>query len=244
MSAAPLSVEHLTVHYDKTAAIWDISFTLQKPSLLAIVGPNGAGKSSLIKAILSLVPKSSGRTSFLGKVAYVPQRESVDWSFPITVRELVVMGRYSRLGLFRRPKQNDYAAADQLIERVGLSPYKHRQISELSGGQQQRAFLARALLQEAEITFMDEPFIGIDQSTEALLIEILKEMRESGKTVVVVHHNLNAVKKHFDWALLLNRCLVSFGPVQQALSPEHLERAYGQSFALLEDALKLSREVE
>ncbi len=239
-----LSVEHLTIHYDKTAAIWDVSFSLPKPLLLAIVGPNGAGKSSLIKAILNLVPKSSGRVAFSGKVAYVPQRESVDWTFPISVRELVVMGRYHRLGLFRRPKKEDYAAADQLIERVGLSPYKNRQIGELSGGQQQRAFLARALIQEAEITFMDEPFIGIDQATEGLLLEILKEMRESGKTVVVVHHDLDCVKKHFDWALLLNRCLISFGPVDQALSSKNLERAYGQSFALLEEALKLSREVE
>jgi len=239
-----LSVEHLTVHYDKTPAIWDISFKLEKPLLLAIVGPNGAGKSSLIKAILGLVPKSTGRILLSKKVAYVPQRESVDWSFPITVNELVLMGRYNRLKLFQRPTKDDLSAADAIIEKVGLSPYKHRQIGELSGGQQQRAFLARALLQEADITFMDEPFVGIDQATEALLLDILKEMRQNGKTVIVVHHDLPRVKQHFDWALLLNRCLISYGPVEEALSPENLERAYGQSFVLLEDALKLSREVE
>lgn len=249
---SPFSVENLTIHYHKTPALWDVSFELPHPLLLAIAGPNGAGKSSLIKGALDLLPKSSGRVSFYGspiekmrgKIAYVPQRESVDWTFPITVRELVVMGRYHRLSLFQRPRAADWEAADAMIEKVGLLPYRDRQIGQLSGGQQQRAFVARALLQEAPITFMDEPFSGIDQTTEALLFEILKEMRQNGKTVVVVYHDLEGVKRHFDWALLLNRCLISFGPVKEALSPVNLERAYGTTITLLDEALRLSKEME
>ncbi len=251
-SKSPLSVEQLTVHYHKTPALWDVSFEIPEPLLLAVVGPNGAGKSSLIKGALGLIHKSSGRVTFFGspiekirgKVAYVPQRESVDWTFPITVRELVIMGRYHHLSLFQRPRAADWEAADALIERVGLLPYRDRQIGQLSGGQQQRAFLARALLQEAPITIMDEPFAGIDQTTEGLLFEILKEMKQKGQTVMVVYHDLEGVKRHFDWALLLNRCLISFGPVDVALSSANLERAYGTTVTLLDDALRLSKEME
>lgn len=242
-------VHQLTVNYDKTPVLWDISCEVPQGRLVGIVGPNGAGKSTLIKAALGLIKPISGKIEFFGlplkevnkRIAYVPQRESVDWDFPITARELVLMGRYGRLGLFRWPRKADWIAADRYLEMVGMMPYANRQISQLSGGQQQRVFIARALLQEADIYFMDEPFAGIDLATEKVIMNILGKLKSEGKTVFVVHHDLNTTQSYFDWAILLNMKLVACGPVKEVFTTDNLLATYGKSFSLLDEALKLSQ---
>jgi len=245
-----LSVNQLTVNYDRMPALWDMTFEVPSGKLVAIVGPNGAGKSTLIKAVLGLLQSISGTIRFFGKplqniqqsVAYIPQRESVDWDFPITVRNLVLMGRYGQLGVCRWPKKADWAAADRYLEMVGMESFADRQISQLSGGQQQRVFIARALLQEAEIYFMDEPFAGIDHASEKLIIDILKKLIIQGKTVFVVHHDLNTVEDYFDWSILINMRLVACGPTSEVFNPEYLNMTYGKSYALFDEALKLSQQ--
>ena len=245
-----LQVHQLTVQYDKTVVLWDISLEIPAGKLIGIIGPNGAGKSTFIKAVLGLVKPLSGKTLFFGKpleevrqrVAYIPQRESVDWDFPITVRELVLMGRYGKLGLCRWPGKSDWAAVDSYLEVVGMSSYAHRQISQLSGGQQQRAFIARALLQEADIYFMDEPFAGIDHATETVLTDLLKGLIAAGKTIFVVHHDLNTVEAIYDWTILLNMRLIAAGPINLSFNPETLYQAYGKNYALFDEALKLSQQ--
>lgn len=246
---AALSVSNLSVNYDRVPILWDIALEVPQGKLVGIVGPNGAGKSTLIKAVLGLVKPESGDIKFLGSslkdiqkhVAYVPQRESVDWDFPITVRDLVLMGRYGHLGLFRRPRQADIAAAKRTMEIMGIEGLQDRQISQLSGGQQQRAFLARALLQEADIYFMDEPFTGIDLATEAVIMDLLKRLIAQNKTVFVVHHDLNTVEAYFDWLILLNLRLVASGPLKSTFNAENLYATYGKSYALFGEALKLSQ---
>lgn len=243
-----LHISHLTVNYDNYSVLWDVSLKVPKGTLIAIVGPNGAGKSTLIKASLGLLKPLSGKIEFFGqplskvrqRVAYVPQRESVDWDFPITVKELVLMGRYGTLGLLQQPREADRAAAEHYLNVVGMSSFGERQINQLSGGQQQRVFIARALLQEADIYFMDEPFSGIDQTTELLLIDLLKQLRDKGKTVFVVHHDLNTVERYFDWCILLNKRLVACGEMKEVFNAETLNSTYGKSYALLDEALKLS----
>jgi manganese/zinc/iron transport system ATP- binding protein len=243
-----LEAHQLTINYEKTPVLWDITFSIPQGHLVGIIGPNGAGKSTLIKAALGLIKPISGKIDFFGRplgemrkqIAYVPQRESVDWDFPITVRDLVLMGRYGRLGLFRWPRKADWTAADRYLEMVGMLPYANRQISQLSGGQQQRVFIARALLQEANIYFMDEPFAGVDLATERVIMDILKKLKAEGKTVFVVHHDLNSVENYFDWALLLNMRLVACGPIKEVFNAENLHTAYGKSFSLFDEALKLS----
>jgi manganese/zinc/iron transport system ATP- binding protein len=247
-----LEVHQLTVNYDRTPVLWDIELSIPQGCLAAICGPNGAGKSTLIKTALGLITPISGTVAFFGKtlkevrqrVGYVPQRESVDWDFPITVLDLVLMGRYGRLGLFRRPRSADVDAARHTLERVGMSAYADRQISQLSGGQQQRVFLARALLQEADLYLMDEPFAGIDHTTERVLLEMLNELKDAGKTVVVVHHDLDTVRDRFDWAVLLNMRLVSCGPVEEAFTPDYLDTAYGKSHVLFDEAARLTQTKE
>lgn len=247
-SSAALHVEQLSVNYDKTPVLWDISLEIPSKTLVGIVGPNGAGKSTFIKAALGLVKPISGTISFFGKplksvrqrVAYVPQRETVDWDFPITVRELVLMGRYGHLGLFRRPRKADLNAVDHYLDLVGISSFADRQINQLSGGQQQRAFIARALVQEADLYFMDEPFAGIDLATETVIVNLLHQLKEKEKTVFVVHHDLNTVERYFDWVMMLNMRLVAAGPISQAFNAETLQATYGQNYALFGEALKLS----
>jgi manganese/zinc/iron transport system ATP- binding protein len=244
-----LEVHQLSVNYEKTPVLWDISLAVPQGHLVGIVGPNGAGKSTLIKACLGLITPLSGTVSFYGKplkdsrllVGYVPQRATVDWDFPITVRDLVLMGSYGRLGLIRRPRKSDWEAADHYLEKVGMSGYGNRQINQLSGGQQQRVFLARALLQEANIYFMDEPFAGIDQATEGILMDILHNLRDEGKTLFVVHHDLNTVKNRFDWVILLNMRLVAYGTIKEAFTSKNLGIAYGKNTSLFDEALKLSQ---
>lgn len=244
-----LEVETLFVSYGKTPALWDINFSIPKGITLAIVGPNGAGKSTLLKAMLGIIPSISGSIRLLGlplkaakkKVAYVPQRSSVDWDFPATVRDVVLMGVYGKLGLFKWVTKKERKAADEALDKVGMLKFADRQISELSGGQQQRVFFARALIQEAEIYFMDEPFAGVDMATEKTLIDLLHQIKNEGKTVVVVHHDLATVKAHFDWVMLLNTCLIGCGEVRSELSDENIKRAYGRGAHLLEEAKKLSQ---
>lgn len=246
----PLLVSHLSVNYDKTPVLWDITLEVPAGNIVGIVGPNGAGKSTFIKTVLGLLQPLSGKVEFFGKplkdvrlrVAYVPQRESVDWDFPITVRDLVLMGRYGRLGLFHWPRTADWAAADDVLEKVGMSAYANRQISQLSGGQQQRVFIARALLQEADVYFLDEPFSGIDIASEMAIMNILRQLRSKGKTVFVVHHDLNTVESYFDWVIMLNMRLVACGPVEKAFTPEILNATYGKSYALFDEALRLSQQ--
>lgn len=244
-----LQVHQLTVNYDKTPVLWDISLSVPQGKIVGIIGPNGAGKSSFIKTALNLLQPISGKIEFFGsplkqvrrRIAYVPQRETVDWDFPITVRDLVTMGRYGVLGLFKWPRKADYAAADNYLEKVGMSAYAKRQISQLSGGQQQRIFIARALVQEADIYFMDEPFAGIDAASEAAIMNILRQLREKGKTVFVVHHDLNTVESYFDWIIMLNMRLVACGPVTEVFNADTLNSTYGKSHALFDEALKLSQ---
>ncbi|UXP31755.1 metal ABC transporter ATP-binding protein [Reichenbachiella agarivorans] len=242
-----LEVHDLTVTYSRKPVLWGVDMTLPKGSLVGVIGPNGAGKSTLIKAIMGLVPLSSGWVElfggslkeFRGKVSYVPQKESVDWDFPASVRDVVVMGRYAKVGLFKRPRKADYEAADYAIEQVKMKDYAHRQISQLSGGQQQRVFLARALAQNADLYFMDEPFAGVDAATEKAIIGILKQMSAQGKTVVVVHHDLQTVTKYFDWVVQLNTRLVASGPVDQVFTQELLQETYGGKLTILSDVGQL-----
>lgn len=247
MENCVLKINQLSVNYEKTPVLWDINLEVPAGKLVGIVGPNGAGKSTLIKTILGLIKPISGRVDFFGEpiekmrqyIAYVPQRESVDWDFPITVIELVLMGRYGKLGLFRWPRKADRAAAEHYLSLVGMSAYAHRQISQLSGGQQQRVFLARALLQEADLYLMDEPFAGIDHATETALMDVLRQLISKGKTVFIVHHNLNTVEQYFDWIILLNMRLIASGPIEKTFNTETLNATYGKSYALFDEALKL-----
>lgn len=244
-----LSVQYLTVNYDKNPVLWDINLEVPPQQLVSIVGPNGAGKSTLIKTALGLLQPLSGKVLFYGqpleserkRIAYVPQRESVDWDFPITVIELVLMGRYGQLGLFRRPRAADYEAAHHYLNVVGMSEFANRQISQLSGGQQQRVFLARALLQEADIYFMDEPFAGIDLTTERVLLDLMKRLRDEGKTVFIVHHDLDTVETTFDWVIMLNMRLVASGPTAEVFNAENLQATYGKGHVLLDEAFRLSK---
>lgn len=246
-----LKVEQLSVNYDKTPVLWDISLEIPKGKLIGIIGPNGAGKSTFIKTALGLLKPISGKIEFFSKplkdvrkkIAYVPQRESVDWDFPITVRDLVLMGRYGKLGIFSRPKKADIEATEYYLEMVGMQGFADRQISQLSGGQQQRIFIARALLQEAEIYFLDEPFSGIDLASEKVIIEILKKLRNQGKTVFVVHHDLNTVEKYFDWIILINMRLIGCGATHDFFTSELLNVTYGKNFALFDEAVKLSQQI-
>ncbi|GAB4226092.1 MAG: metal ABC transporter ATP-binding protein [Chlamydiales bacterium] len=245
-----LSIEQLSVNYGNTPVLWDVNLSVPKGKMVGIVGPNGAGKSTLIKAALGLLKPISGKISFFGKpihqvrqnIAYVPQRETVDWDFPITVLELVLMGRYGKLGLLRWPRKADRAAAEHYLELVDMAQYANRQISQLSGGQQQRVFLARALLQEAEIYFMDEPFTGVDLATENALVHVMRQLLKEGKTLFVVHHDLNTVEEYFDWVILLNMRLVACGPLEMVFNTDTLNATYGKSYALFDEALKLKQQ--
>ncbi|MDL2344450.1 metal ABC transporter ATP-binding protein [Deinococcus sp. MIMF12] len=244
-SAPPLALRGLSVAYAEAPAVWDVSFEVPAASLTAIIGPNGAGKSTLLKAALGLVPRLAGEALFFGaplsrvrrRVAYVPQRTSVDWDFPASALDVVTMGLYGRLGWLRRPGRRERAQALACLERVGMADFAGRQISELSGGQQQRVFLARALAQEADLTFMDEPFAGVDAVTERTIVDVLHGLRGQGRSVVVVHHDLDTVREYFDRVALLNVSLVAAGPTGTAFSPAHLRAAYGERHGALAAAL-------
>lgn len=240
-SKLALSVDDLTVAYDEKPAIWDIDLDVPEGALMAIVGPNGAGKSSLIKAVLNLIPRAAGTVSFYGEpyeaarslVGYVPQRGSVDWDFPTSVLDVVTMGLYGKLGWFRRPGKAERALALGALEQVGLVEFADRQISQLSGGQQQRAFLARALVQDARIYLMDEPFAAVDAVTENAIVSILRQLKERGKTIVVVHHDLQTVAEYFDWVTLLNVEIIASGPTAETFTLENLRKTYGGRVSFL-----------
>lgn len=236
-----VEVEDLTLAYGEKPVLWDIDLHVPKGILMAIVGPNGAGKTTLIKSILGLLKPAAGRVSIFNKpyeqqrklVGYVPQRGSVDWDFPTSVLDVVMMGRYGSLGWFRRPSRRDRQLALDALEKVGMASYADRQISQLSGGQQQRTFLARALVQDAHIYFMDEPFQGVDATTERAIITLLKELRAAGKTVVAVHHDLQTVPEYFDWVTLLNVRRIASGSVNEVFTEENLRLTYGGRVAFL-----------
>ncbi|MEM9185546.1 MAG: metal ABC transporter ATP-binding protein, partial [Planctomycetota bacterium] len=252
MPPPALEVHDLTVAYRRKPVLWNVDFTIPEGQLVGIVGPNGAGKTTLIKAILGLVGLASGRVEIYGKayaqqrrlIGYVPQRESVDWEFPVTVRDVVLMGTYGGLGWFRRPGKQEKRRADGCLEQVGMTEFADRQIRQLSGGQQQRVFLARALAQDAKVYFMDEPFAGVDAATESAILALLRTLREGGKTVFVVHHDLQSVREYFDAVVLLNMRLVACGPVPEVFTAENLQRTYGGRLTILERAAEAVRQGE
>ena len=241
----PLAVHDLTVAYHSKPVLWDVDLDIPEGKLVGIVGPNGAGKSTLIKACLDLIPKASGEVGIYGKpykeqqhlIGYVPQRESVDWDFPVSVLDLVAMGTYRRVGWFRRVGKQQREEAMAALDQVGIAHLAGRQISQLSGGQQQRAFLARALAQDAKVYFMDEPFAAVDAATEEAIVKILKQLNSEGKTCLVVHHDLASVARYFDWMVLLNMRVVASGPTEEVFTRENLEKTYGGRLSLLNDAV-------
>ena len=243
MSASPLHIEALNVAYHRKLVLWDVSADIKAGRTTAIVGPNGAGKSSLLKAALGLIPASSGEVSFFGgplrrahsRVAYVPQRESVDWDFPVNARDVVAMGLYRRIGWCLPVRSIHRRMADEALADVGLADFANRQISELSGGQQQRVFLARALAQKADLYLMDEPFASVDAATEQAILGVLGRIKASGGTVVCVHHDLETVAGYFDDAILLNMRVVAQGRVSEVMTPENLRKTYGARLPLLDE---------
>lgn len=236
-----IEVADLTVAYQDKPVLWDVDLDVPSGTLMAIVGPNGAGKTTLLKAILGLIKPAAGQVLIYGKpyarqrqlVGYVPQRGSVDWDFPTNVLDVVMMGRYGDLGWIRRPRRLDRQKALEAIDKVGMLPYAERQISQLSGGQQQRVFLARALVQDAQVYFMDEPFQGVDAVTERAIVTLLQELRVAGRTVVVVHHDLQSVPEYFDWVTLLNVRRIASGPVEKVFTENNLRLTYGGRIAIL-----------
>ncbi|WP_102029198.1 metal ABC transporter ATP-binding protein [Salirhabdus sp. Marseille-P4669] len=235
-----ISIENLHVSYHGNEAVKGISLTVDPGNLVGIIGPNGAGKSTFLKAVLHLIPRDKGAVTVLGnsiknarkKIAYVPQRNDIDWDFPITVLDTVLLGTFPHLKWFKRPKKKDKEWALQCLERVGMQDFKKRQIGKLSGGQQQRVFLARALAQNADLFFLDEPFVGVDAASEKTIVNILKELCREGKTVMVVHHDLSKATEYFDQLILLNKELIGFGPVSEVFKPDVMEKAYKSPFTL------------
>jgi len=242
MSPALLDIHDVTVAYQRRPVLWDVDLTIREPCLLGLIGPNGAGKSTLIKTALDLTPRVSGAIRYFGKtlaevrqrIGYVPQRESVDWDFPVSVLDVVLMGTYGRLGWFRRPGAKEKAAARECLDMVGMRAMAHQQIGQLSGGQQQRTFLARALAQDADLYFMDEPFAGVDAATERAIFSILGDLRDRGKTVIVVHHELRSVPQFFDQVALLNVRLVAQGATATTFTEDNLLKTYGGRLSILD----------
>ena len=229
-----LSIKDLTVAFGQKPVLWDIDLCIPKGSLTAIVGPNGAGKSTLLKAALGIIKPIAGRVDVFGQpfkrqlsqIAYVPQRNSVDWDFPTNVLDVVLMGTYGDLGLFKRPGKNEKKRALEALEKVCMQPFASRQISQLSGGQQQRVFLARALVQNASVYVMDEPFVGVDAVTEKAIVKLLKSLRDEQKTVIVVHHDLQTIEEYFDWVCLLNVRQIAYGKTSDVFTEENLKLTY------------------
>jgi manganese/zinc/iron transport system ATP- binding protein len=242
--SAPLSIHDMTVAYHRKPVLWDVDLDVPQGVLVGVVGPNGAGKTTLIRACLDLIPKTSGRVLVYGRpyheqrrlVGYVPQRESVDWEFPVSALDVVTMGLYGRIGWLRRIRRAHRDLAMSALERVGMGDLAHRQISQLSGGQQQRVFLARALAQDANLYFMDEPFAGVDAATEGAIVDVLRQMRAAGRTALVVHHDLQTVPEYFDWVILLNMRVVAAGPTGDVFTRDNLQKTYGGRLTLLDEA--------
>jgi manganese/zinc/iron transport system ATP- binding protein len=241
MAEKAIEVTDLTIAYRDKPVLWDVDMDVPSGILMAIVGPNGAGKTTMIKSILGLIKPAAGQVLVYGKpyeeqrhlVGYVPQRGSVDWDFPTSVLDVVMMGRYGALGWLKRPGASERAAALDALDKVGMKAFAERQISQLSGGQQQRVFLARALVQDAQLYFMDEPFQGVDATTERAIVTLLQELRSAGKTVVVVHHDLQTVPEYFDWVTMLNVRRIASGPVKDVFTEQNLRQTYGGKVAFL-----------
>ncbi|MCE5295423.1 MAG: ABC transporter ATP-binding protein [Chlamydiales bacterium] len=251
MTNCALKVNGLTVHYHDAPVLWDIDLRIPRGTFVGVLGPNGAGKSTLLKGILGLIPTISGSVWVEGKplnqmrnhIAYVPQREAVDWDFPITVRQLVLMGSYARQRFMMPISKKDRELCDACLEKVGILEYADRQISQLSGGQQQRAFLARALMQDADIYFLDEPLAGVDHTTEEIVIGLLTDLVKQNKTVLMVHHDLNRVAEYFSWVLMLNVRLIAVGPTKETFTPPTIETTYQKNFAIMDEAMKRSSSI-
>jgi manganese/zinc/iron transport system ATP- binding protein len=245
-----VETHNLTVIYDKKPAIWNIDFTLPTGKIIGIMGPNGSGKSTLLKAIMGIVEPNIGYSKIFDqelddvrdRVSYVPQRQSVDWDFPASVWDVVAMGRYSQKGLFKRLDKKDREIIENSLSKVNMMPYVKRQISQLSGGQQQRVFLARAIAQQADIYLMDEPFVGVDAATEEAIINLLKSMRDEGKTLLVVHHDLHTAQDYFEHLILLNSRLVAEGPMDQIFNQKNLTDTYGGTLTTLSKVANLLQE--
>lgn len=245
-----IEVHDLTVSYDQSPVLWNVDLSLPSGKLIGILGPNGAGKSTLIKAIMGLIKPTSGYVKIFDKtlqdvrsrISYVPQRESVDWNFPASVLDVVMMGTYGKLGLFKRPGKKEKEIALGCLDQVGMISFVNRQISELSGGQQQRVFIARALAQEADLYLMDEPFAGVDMATETAIFQLLKDMTAKGKTIIVVHHDIHSAMNYFDWIIMLNLHLVGSGPTELVMTEELLRKTYGGKLNLLTKVSELIRQ--
>jgi manganese/zinc/iron transport system ATP- binding protein len=248
----PLSVYDLTVAYHRKPVIWDVGFEVPPGSLVGIVGPNGAGKSTLLKAVMDLIPKAAGRIQVFGgsyrqnrhRVGYVPQRESVDWDFPVDALDVVAMGLYGKIGWCMPVRRKHRRLAMEALDRVGIAHLAKRQISQLSGGQQQRTFLARALVQNADLYLMDEPFAAVDAATERAIVQILSDMKQQRRTAVVIHHDLQTVPEYFDYVILLNMRVVAHGPVGEVFTQENLQKTYGGRLTLLEEVTEAMRRRE
>lgn len=242
----PLRITDLTVAYHRKPVLWDIDLDIPEGKLVGIIGPNGAGKSTLLKACQNLVPKTSGQIEVYGqpyerqrrRIGYVPQRESVDWDFPISVLDTVTMGTYARIGWLRPVRLRHREIAMGALRQVGIDHLAGRQISHLSGGQQQRVFLARALAQDADLYFMDEPFAAVDAATEQSIVAVLREFQAKGRTCLIVHHDLATVRQYFDWVVLLNMRVVRAGPVDTVFNRDNLRETYGGRLVLLEEAVQ------
>lgn len=251
-SDVPLSVYDLTVAYHRKPVIWDVSFDLPAGQLIGIVGPNGAGKSTLLKAAMDLIPRASGRVRVFGdtyranrhRIGYVPQRESVDWQFPVSALDVVAMGLYDKIGWCRPVRKKHREQARAALEIVGIGELADRQISQLSGGQQQRTFLARALVQDADLYLMDEPFAAVDAATERAIVDILRDLKTRGKTAAVIHHDLQTVPDYFDYVVLLNMRVVAHGPVAETFTSENLQKTYGGRLTLLDEVTEAMRRRE
>ena len=242
-----LSIHNLTVAYEHKPVLWNINLEVPSGELVGIIGPNGAGKSTFLKAILGLTPIASGTVTINGKafkklkgqVAYVPQKEEVDWDFPATVKDVVEMGRYGKKSLFSALRKQDHEIVISCLKKVELLDFADRHISELSGGQKQRVFIARALAQEAEIYFMDEPFAGVDAASEKQIVQILLELKKEGKSIFVVHHDLQSAIDYFDWMILINTRLISCGKTEHAFTIENLKQTYGGKLTVLSQLAQL-----
>lgn len=237
----PIVVEGLSVNYGNKRVLTNVYLNIEPGHIYGLIGPNGAGKSTLFKSILGLIEYNTGRVTILNKhiddvrskIAYVPQRDEIDWSFPADVMDIVLMGRYPHKSLFQQLSQQDKKIANEALESLGITHLKNRQIGQLSGGQQQRVFLARALAQEAEIILLDEPFVGVDLTTEEKIIGILKEQAEAGKTLLVVHHDLSTVERYFSQVILLNQRLINYGPTKEIFTQEMIGLTYGAQLDVL-----------
>jgi manganese/zinc/iron transport system ATP- binding protein len=242
-----ITVKNLTVTYNRKPAIKGINLKIGSGKIIGIIGPNGAGKSTLIKGILGFLPIDTGEVKIFGepvkdvmkRVSYIPQKEQFDWDFPINVYDVVIMGRYPYLSLFGRPGAKDNEIAIKSLEKLEMIKYKDTQIRNLSGGQQQRIFLARALAQQSDIYFMDEPFVGVDAKTEAAIFKLIRELKNEGKTILIVHHDLSRIKDYFDELILINQTLVAAGPTETVFTKENIEKTYGGRLTILEKASQL-----